>query len=61
LVLILGPGRVLTGQTAEAQKTKIRTRLAENKYLMWGISQPNCAALSGLLKDKGPADEKAWK
>lgn len=54
LVLLLG------SQSAEAQKTKGKTRPAETKVLMKGLSQPNCAALAGLLKDKGPADDKAW-
>ena len=24
------------------------------------ICQPNCAGVAGALKDKGPADDKAW-
>ena len=47
-------------QPAEAQKTKGKTRPAATKSLMKGIVLPNCAALGGLLKDKGPADDKAW-
>ena len=52
---------LFTSQNAEAQKTKGKTRPAETKYLMRGINQTNCAALAGLLKDKGPADDKAWE
>jgi cytochrome c556 len=51
---------LLMGQEAAAQKTKGKTRAAETKYLMRGVNQPNCAALAGLLKDKGPVDDKAW-
>jgi hypothetical protein len=43
----------------EAQKTKGKTRAAETKYLMRGITQPNCAGLAKALKEK-PADDKAW-
>ncbi len=60
LVFVLGLGLLLLGQVAEAQKTKGKTRLAETKYLMKGISQAHCAALGKVLKDK-PADAKAWE
>ncbi|MBI1831549.1 MAG: hypothetical protein HYR84_08880 [Planctomycetes bacterium] len=43
-----------------AQKTKGKTRPAETKFLMKGVIQPNCASLGGLLKETGPADDKAW-
>lgn len=43
-----------------AQVKKGKTRLAKTKYLMAGIVKPNCGGLGGLLKDDGPADDKAW-
>ncbi len=46
-------------ELASAQITKGKQRPAATKYLMRGISQPNCAALGRLLND-GPADDKAW-
>jgi cytochrome c556 len=59
-VALLGLAWMLISGPAEAQKTKGKTRLAETKILMKGIMQPNCAALAGVLKDKGPGDDKAW-
>lgn len=56
----LGLGLLIVTQTAEAQKTKGKTRPAQTKYLMRCVMQPNCAALGGLLKEKGPADDKGW-
>jgi cytochrome c556 len=56
----LGLVMLLTCPPADAQKTKGKTRPAETKYLMRGVNQPNCAGIAGLLKDKGPADDKAW-
>lgn len=50
----------LTYPTAQAQKTKGKTRAAQTKYLMRGINQPNCAALGKLLKEN-PADDKGWE
>jgi len=47
-------------QTVEAQKTKGKTHPAETKYLMRGVVQAHCAGIGGLLKDAGPADDKAW-
>jgi hypothetical protein len=60
VVLAVGLGMLVPGPTAEAQKTKGKTRAAETKFLMRGVMQPNCAALANLLKEKGPATEKAW-
>jgi cytochrome c556 len=58
--LILALVGLVICQSAEAQKTKGKSRLAETKYLMRCISQPNCAGVAGALKEKGPADDKAW-
>lgn len=63
IAMIAGAVLLLTlviSQTADAQKTKGKTRAAETKYLMRGVNQPHCAAVAGLLKDKGPGDDKAW-
>ncbi len=49
-----------TDQTAQAQKTKGKTHPAETKYLMRGVNQAHCAGIGGLLKEEGPADDKAW-
>jgi cytochrome c556 len=46
--------------SAAAQKTKGKSRGAATKYLMRGIMQSHCKSLGDLLKDSGPADEKAW-
>jgi len=56
----IGMGLMALGGSALAQKTKGKTRAAATKYLMRGINQPHCAGLGGLLKDSGPADDKAW-
>lgn len=58
-VLFFALAVLLAVPNADAQK-KGKSRPAETKYLMKGIVQANCAALGGLLKDKGPADDKAW-
>jgi cytochrome c556 len=60
VVAALAVGLVFLGHNAEAQKTKGKTRAAQTKYLMRGVVQTNCAGVGGLLKDKGPADDKAW-
>ena len=60
VVLALAVVVWLAAPSAEAQKTKGKTRAAEMKFLMRGVCQPNCAALGKLLKD-GPADDKAWE
>ncbi len=57
---LLGLAALVISQTAEGQKTKGKTRLAETKYFMRGISAPNCGALAKLLKGEGPADDKGW-
>ena len=59
IVAVLGCLIAVQFQTASAQKTKGKTRLAETKYLMRGIVRPNCAALGKLLKD-GPKTDKEW-
>jgi hypothetical protein len=61
LIFLLGLWTWFAVETAEAQKTKGKTRPAETKFLMRGVNQPNCKALADLLKDKGPADDKAWE
>jgi cytochrome c556 len=60
ICLALGLVVLLFCAPAEAQKTKGKSRLAETRYLMRCISQPNCAGVGGGLKEKGPADDKAW-
>lgn len=64
-IVVLGCALASAGlflcQDAEAQKTKGKSRPTETKYLMRGVNQPNCAALAGFLKDKGPAADKAWE
>jgi len=60
LALAFAMAALVLCQSAEAQKTKGKTRLAETKYLMRCITQPNCAGVGGALKEKGPADDKAW-
>jgi cytochrome c556 len=59
-VAALAVGLVFLGATAEAQKTKGKSRQAQTKYLMRGVNQTHCAGIAGLLKGKGPADDKAW-
>lgn len=46
---------------AGAQVAKGKTRPAATKYLMRGITQPSCKGIGELLKDAGPADDKAWE
>jgi cytochrome c556 len=55
----IGVGFGLMAGTATAQK-KGKSRAAATKYLMRGIQQSHCKALGDLLKDAGPADDKAW-
>lgn len=61
LATVLGVGLLIVGGSAEAQKTKGKTRAAATKYLMRGIQQPNCKGIADLLKESGPADDKAWE
>lgn len=58
LLTVLAVGFAWTA--GEAQIKKGKTRAADTKYLMRGGVQPNCAAVGKLLKDSGPADDKAW-
>jgi len=53
---------LVMGTSADTPKPvpKGKTRAAETKYLMRGIMGPNCGPLKDELKDKGPADDKAW-
>ena len=60
LVLASGVGIVFWSGSVDAQKTKGKSRPAATKYLMRGIVAANCGSLGGLLKDAGPADDKAW-
>lgn len=46
---------------AMAQVVKGKTRPAATKYLMKGVTQPHCKGIGDLLKDSGPADDKAWE
>lgn len=57
----MGMSLVMVAPSALAQKTKGKSRAAATKYLMRGIQQPNCKGLADLLKDSGPADDKAWE
>ncbi|QDT26627.1 cytochrome c [Gimesia panareensis] len=59
-IVLSALGIVCLGTHASAQVKQGKTRPAETKYLMRGITQPNCAGLGKLLKGDGPADEKAW-
>jgi cytochrome c556 len=61
VLAVVGLLALVAGQPSSAQVKKGKTRLAETKFLMRGVSQPNCAAIGALLKDKGPADDKAWE
>lgn len=60
LVLTAGAGLVFWSGSVDAQKSKGKERPAPTKYLMRGIVAANCGSLGGLLKDAGPADDKAW-
>ncbi len=44
-----------------AQVAKGKSRPAATKFLMRGICQAHCKGIADLLKDSGPADEKAWE
>lgn len=60
VTLAVGIGLMALAGSASAQKTKGKTRAAATKYLMRGIQQAHCKGLGDLLKDAGPADDKAW-
>lgn len=49
------------GGGAAAQVVKGKTRPAPTKYLMRGITQAHCKGIGELLKESGPADDKAWE
>jgi cytochrome c556 len=65
IVLAVGLALLLcwTTQPGDAQVKKGKSRVAETKYLMRGVVQPNCAGIAAMLKDKdkGPADDKQWE
>jgi hypothetical protein len=44
-----------------AQVQKGKTRPAPTKFLMGGVVKAHCGGADGLLKDAGPADDKAWE
>ena len=44
-----------------AQVAKGKSRPAATKFLMRGITQPGCKGIGELLKEQGPADDKAWE
>jgi cytochrome c556 len=46
---------------AGAQVAKGKSRPAATKFLMRGITLPGCKGIGELLKEKGPADDKAWE
>lgn len=52
---------VLLAAGGDGQVAKGKTRPAPTKYLMRGVTQPNCKGVADLLKDPGPADDKAWE
>jgi cytochrome c556 len=52
---------LLAGEGAGAQVAKGKSRPAATKFLMRGISQANCKGIADLLKDSGPAEDKAWE
>jgi cytochrome c556 len=58
--VLMGLAISVTWTVGEAQVKKGKSRAAETKYLMRGAIQPNCAGIGKLLKDSGPADDKAW-
>jgi cytochrome c556 len=60
VVSAVGVGLISLCGSAWAQKTKGKTRAAATKYLMRGIQQAHCKALGDMLKEAGPADDKAW-
>ncbi len=60
-VIGLGLMVMLVEDRAAAQVAKGKTRAAATQYLMRGINQPNCKGIADLLKDPGPADDKAWE
>jgi hypothetical protein len=46
---------------AFAQVQKGKTQPLLTKQWMRGVNGPHCSALNNLLKEPGPADEKAWE
>lgn len=56
VVCVLGLAALASGQV---QKGKTQPLLT--KYWMRGVNGPHCTALNNLLKEPGPADEKAWE
>jgi cytochrome c556 len=52
---------VLAVMPMEAQVSQGKKRPAKTAFLMRGVTQPNCAGIGALLKDAGPADDKAWE
>ncbi len=57
LCLFMGAGE----ERATAQVAKGKTRPATTRFLMKGITLPNCKGAGELLKESGPADDKAWE
>jgi cytochrome c556 len=45
----------------QAQVSQGKKRPAKTAFLMRGVTKPHCAAVGDLLKDAGPADDKAWE
>lgn len=60
-VLVLGHFLARESGGASGQVAQGKSRVARTKYLMRGISQPNCKGIADLLKEAGPADDKAWE
>jgi len=60
LALAVASGLLMWPQEAAAVKTKGKSRPAQTKYLMLGISQPHCAGVETLLKGDGPTDHIGW-
>jgi cytochrome c556 len=61
LAAVAAVGLSLAFVSAEAQVARGKTRAAETRFLMRGITQPNCKGIGELLKESGPADDKAWE
>jgi cytochrome c556 len=51
---------MVLASVAVAQVKKGKTRALQTKHWMRGVQGPVCSALNNLLKDAGPADDKAW-
>ncbi|MEP0841644.1 MAG: hypothetical protein HRF43_02905 [Phycisphaerae bacterium] len=53
-------GVAVRALAADEPKVPNPARVAAVRHLMAGVNAPRCGAMGELLKDKGPADDKAW-